>query len=48
MIDLTDHGGDTIRLADYYGQSSTYVSQRDSLDFVFCEPPPPEQSTDGM
>ena len=48
VIDLTDHGGGTIRLADYYDQSSTYVSQLDGTDFVFYEPPPAEQSTDGM
>ena len=48
VIDLTDHGGGTIRLADYYDQSSTYVSQLDGADFVFYEPPPAEQSTDGM
>ena len=48
VIDLTDHGGGTIRLADYYDQSSTYVSQLGGVDFVFHEPPPVDQSTDGM
>ena len=48
VIDLTDHGGGTIRLADYYGQSGSYVSRFDASDFVFSEAPPEEPPIDGM
>ena len=47
VIDLTDHGGGTIRLADYYDQSGSYESSLDASDFVFYEPPV-EQTVDGM
>ena len=48
VIDLTDHGGGTIRLADYYDQSSSYVSQLDDSDFVFYEAPQEPPATDSM
>ena len=47
VIDLTDHGGGTVRLADYYDQSGSYESRLDASDFVFYEPPA-EQTVDGM
>ena len=48
VIDLTGHGGGTIRLADYYDQSSSYVSQLDEGDFVFYEPPSSEPPVDAI
>ena len=48
VIDLATHGGGTIRLADYYDQSSTYVSQLDDTDFVFYEAPSEPPATDAM
>ena len=48
IIDLADHGGGTIRLADYYDQSSTYVSRLGNADFVFQEAPPEEPLVEGM
>ena len=48
IIDLTDHGGGTIRLADYYDQSGSYASRLDDSDFVFSEAPPEEPTIEGM
>ena len=48
IIDLSDHGGGTIRLADYYDQDASYAARLDSSDFVFSEAPPEEPSIDGI
>ena len=48
LIDLSDHGGGTIRLADYYDQDASYAARLDSSDFVFSEAPPEEPSIDGI
>ena len=48
VIDLTDHGGGTITLANYYEQSGSYVSVLDEDDFVFYEAPPETPVTDSI
>ena len=48
IIDLSDHGGGTIRLADYYDQDASYAARLDSSDFVFSEAPLEEPSIDGI
>ena len=48
VIDLTGHGGGTIRLADYYDQDSSFVSRLDDGDFVFYEPPSNEPPVEGI
>ena len=48
VIDLTDHGGGTIRLSNFHDQNSSYVSALDEDDFVFYQAPVVEEQADAM